>query len=157
MGRALLRAANRTECQAVIAEISHAELRFGGRSPQEFSADLLAATVRGGYCGSVFMQGYHYQVSPSAYSADHQAELSALRDLIRSSPGAFPKTSGRASGSFWRTASFVLFQKLDVVGSAGTIEKFVKPVSVTLKRPKAMVVQQPSVGCTRLDNACIGS
>ena len=44
---------------------------------------MLAAAIREGFQGPVFIQGDHFQVKPRKYRADPEEELEAIKDLIR--------------------------------------------------------------------------
>ena len=82
-GRAIFRAANAGEVGAVIFEIARSEIGYTGQRPAEYISSLLAAAIKEGFRGPLFVQGDHFQVSASRYAADPEAELGAVRELTR--------------------------------------------------------------------------
>jgi fructose/tagatose bisphosphate aldolase len=81
MGRAAFRAARRLEAGAVIFEIARSEIGYTDQRPEEYAAVLMAAAVKEGFTGPLFLQGDHFQVSAKAYARDPEKELQAVRDL----------------------------------------------------------------------------
>lgn len=67
---------------ALVLELARSEMGYSDQSPQEYAAAVLAAAIKAGVQGPVFIQGDHFQVSRSRFQADSQGELSALRDLV---------------------------------------------------------------------------
>ncbi len=80
--RAVFRAARKTDVGALIFEIARSEIGYTDQRPAEYTAAVLAAAVREGFRGPVFIQGDHFQASAKKYAADPEAELKAIRDLI---------------------------------------------------------------------------
>jgi len=80
--RAVFRAARRLDAGALIFEIARSEISYTDQRPAEYSAAVLAAAIREGFRGPVFIQGDHFQTSAKKYAADPQAETKAIRDLI---------------------------------------------------------------------------
>ncbi len=81
--RAVFRAAGKINAGAVIFEIARSEMTYTDQRPSEFTTSVLAAALAENYAGPIFLQGDHFQVSPKKYAADPNAELEALRTLIR--------------------------------------------------------------------------
>jgi fructose-bisphosphate aldolase, class II len=81
-GRAIFRAARRLEVGAVICEIARSEIAYTDQRPAEYVAVMMAAALREGFVGPLFVQGDHVQVNAKKYAADAEAELGALRTLI---------------------------------------------------------------------------
>jgi fructose/tagatose bisphosphate aldolase len=50
--------------------------------PSEYVAAVLAAAIKEGFRGPVFIQGDHFQISASRYAKDPDAEAQAVRDLM---------------------------------------------------------------------------
>ena len=86
--RAVFRAALKNKVGAFIFEIARSEIGYTGQRPGEYAACVLAASIREGFEGSVFLQGDHYQVSQSKYSSEPEKELNAIKELIRESVAA---------------------------------------------------------------------
>lgn len=85
VARAVFRAALRHRVGAFIFEIARSEIGYTGQRPDEYATCVLAAAIREGFKGPVFLQGDHFQVSPGKYSTEPQEELNAMKELIRES------------------------------------------------------------------------
>lgn len=82
MARAVFRAALPRDVGAMIFEIARSEMGYTGQPPAEYAAVVLAAAIREGYRGPLFIQGDHFQVNPGKYTENIDTELAALEDLI---------------------------------------------------------------------------
>ena len=80
--RAAFRAMQKMDGAAVIFEIARSEMGYTDQKPAEYATSILAAAIAEGYKGPVFIQGDHFQVSAKKYTADGNAELTALKTLI---------------------------------------------------------------------------
>jgi len=80
--RAVFRAAIPLQANAILFEIARSEMGYTNQSPGEYAANVIAAAIAEGYKGPVFIQGDHFQVSPSRYSSKPNNEINALIDLI---------------------------------------------------------------------------
>ena len=85
---AVFRVANRMNAGAFIFEIARSEMGYTDQRPSEYVTSILAAAIKEGYKGPVFIQGDHFQVSAKRYSADPESEINAIRDLIVEAIGA---------------------------------------------------------------------
>jgi len=85
VGRAAFRAANRLRVGAVLFEIARSEIGYTDQRPGEYAASIVAAALREGFRGPVFLQGDHYQFSPSKWKTDPEGEKAALRALVAES------------------------------------------------------------------------
>jgi len=88
VARAVFRAALGHRVGAFIFEIARSEMSYTGQRPGEYAACLLAAAVREGFKGPVFIQGDHFQVNRSRYGSEPKKELHAIGELIREAVGA---------------------------------------------------------------------
>ncbi len=86
--RAIFRAANKHQVGALIFEIARSEMGYTDQRPAEYVAAVMAAAIKEGFRGPLFIQGDHFQVSAKGYAADPQKEVDAVRDLIREAIGA---------------------------------------------------------------------
>jgi fructose/tagatose bisphosphate aldolase len=86
--RAVFRAARRLDAGAIIFEIARSEISYTDQRPAEYDSAVLAAAIREGFRGPLFIQGDHFQTSAKKYSADPQAETKAIRDLINEAVSA---------------------------------------------------------------------
>jgi fructose-bisphosphate aldolase, class II len=83
-GRAVMRAAKKLNAGAFILEIARSEIGYTEQRPHEYAAVMLAAALREGFRGPVFLQGDHVQTNAKKYnSADRDKELETLRALIK--------------------------------------------------------------------------
>ncbi len=82
--RALFRAAKRHAVGAFIFEIARSEIGYTEQRPAEYSACVLAAAMREGFEGPVFIQGDHFQASAKKWATaeGRAAEMKALESLI---------------------------------------------------------------------------
>ena len=81
-GRAIFRAAKRLDAGAIICEIARSEIAYTDQRPAEYVTVMMAAALREGFVGPLFIQGDHVQVNAKKYAADPNGELQALRALI---------------------------------------------------------------------------
>ncbi|MCK5427150.1 MAG: class II fructose-bisphosphate aldolase, partial [Thermodesulfovibrionia bacterium] len=68
---------------AFIFEIARSEIGYTGQRPLEYSAVVLAAAVREGFRGPVFIQGDHFQLVRKHFLSDPKAETDYIRGLIK--------------------------------------------------------------------------
>jgi fructose-bisphosphate aldolase class II len=82
--RAVIRVAKSLDAGAFIFEIARSEIGYTEQRPSEYASVMLAAALREGYRGALFLQGDHVQVNLKKYgSPDRDKELDALRALIK--------------------------------------------------------------------------
>jgi fructose/tagatose bisphosphate aldolase len=86
--RALFRAARARNVGAFICEIARSEISYTDQRPAEYVAVLLAAALREGFRGPLFVQGDHFQVNAKKYASDPAGEVGAVRALIREAVAA---------------------------------------------------------------------
>lgn len=68
---------------AVVFEIAKSEMAYTDQRPDEYATVILAAALREGWRGPVFLQGDHFQFNATRWRADPAAELAGLHDLTR--------------------------------------------------------------------------
>ncbi len=81
MARMVFQAAEETDTGQVIFELARSEMGYTNQRPGEYASSVLAAAVREGWQGPVFIQGDHYQTSLKAWGVDPDRELEAVRSL----------------------------------------------------------------------------
>ncbi len=81
-------AAVERDAGAVIFEIAKSEMAYTDQRPAEYTAVILAAAMRSGWRGPVFLQGDHFQFNATKWAADPEGEMEGLRDLVREAIGA---------------------------------------------------------------------
>ena len=82
LARAMFRVAKNNNSGAFIFEIAKSEMGYTAQPPIEYSAVILAAAIKEGYSGPVFIQGDHFQVNAKKYNEDPGKEIAGLKDLI---------------------------------------------------------------------------
>jgi fructose/tagatose bisphosphate aldolase len=80
-GRAAIRAAIKSESAAFIFEIARSEMGYTYQEPAEFSAVLIAAAIKEGYTGPIFIQGDHFQVNAKKFAKDPEGAIQEVKDL----------------------------------------------------------------------------
>ena len=65
-------AAMERDAGAVIFEIAKSEMAYTDQRPAEYTAVILAAAIRSGWPGPVFLQGDHFQFNASKWSTDRR-------------------------------------------------------------------------------------
>lgn len=83
VARAIFRKATTQNVGALIFEIARSEIGYTKQRPLEYSACVLAAAIREGFEGSVFIQGDHFQVVRRYFEKDPNAEINYLKSLIK--------------------------------------------------------------------------
>jgi len=79
--RALMRARKAADAGAVILEIARSEITYTDQRPAEYTFVMLAAALREGVTGPVFLQGDHFQINARKWATAPEAELQGVRDL----------------------------------------------------------------------------
>jgi len=82
--RAVVRSAKKLNAGAFIFEIARSEIGYTEQRPHEYAAIVLAAALREGFRGPIFIQGDHVQTNAKKYnSPERDKELDTLRALIK--------------------------------------------------------------------------
>ena len=81
--RAIFRTAVRMKAGAFLLEIARSEIAYTDQRPAEYVAVMLAAAMREGFRGPVFVQGDHFQVNARKYAVDPAAEVDNVKQLAR--------------------------------------------------------------------------
>src|SRR6185436_12668659 len=80
---AIFRTANRLNAGAFLLEIARSEIAYTDQRPAEYVAVVLAAALREGFRGPVFIQGDHFQVNAKKFAADPVTEVDSVKQLAR--------------------------------------------------------------------------
>ena len=80
--RAIFRTALKMDAGAFIFEIARSEIAYTDQRPAEYVAVILAAALREGFRGPVFIQGDHFQVNHKKFAVDPQTEVEAVKALV---------------------------------------------------------------------------
>ncbi|MDQ6830690.1 MAG: aldolase, partial [Gemmatimonadota bacterium] len=81
--RAIFRTAIKMNAGAFLLEIARSEIAYTDQRPAEYVAVMLAAALREGFRGPVFIQGDHFQVSVKKFAVDPTTELDGVKALIK--------------------------------------------------------------------------
>lgn len=85
LARAIFRTAIRNNVGAFIFEIAKSEMGYTNQRPAEYTGVVLAAALKEGYSGPVFIQGDHFQVNAKKYATDAKKEINGIKELIEES------------------------------------------------------------------------
>jgi len=83
LARAIFRIARSNRAGAFILEIARSEISYTAQRPIEYAGVCLAAAIREGWKGPVFIQGDHFQVNAKKYLQNPDEEIEMLNSLIR--------------------------------------------------------------------------
>jgi fructose/tagatose bisphosphate aldolase len=82
LAKAIFRVAKRNNSGAFIFEIAKSEMGYTAQPPVEYSSVILAAAIKEGYSGPVFIQGDHFQANEKKFKENPEKELEGLKALI---------------------------------------------------------------------------
>jgi len=88
VARAVFRTALHLKSGAFIFELSRRESNYTDQKPSEYATVMVAAALKEGYEGPIFIQGDHYQANANKFAKDPEAELQGIRDFIQESISA---------------------------------------------------------------------
>jgi fructose-bisphosphate aldolase, class II len=86
--RAIFRTVIAMRAGAFILEIARSEIAYTDQRPAEYASVMLAAALREGFRGPVFIQGDHFQVNHKKFAANPTPEVDAVKALVREAVGA---------------------------------------------------------------------
>jgi fructose/tagatose bisphosphate aldolase len=81
--RSIFRTAIKLDAGAFILEIARSEIAYTDQRPAEYVAVILAAALREGFRGPVFIQGDHFQVNHKKFASDPDTEVGAVKALAK--------------------------------------------------------------------------
>jgi fructose/tagatose bisphosphate aldolase len=88
MARAVTAAAKRRSVGPFIFELARSEMGYTEQTCEEFATVMMAAAIKEGHTGPIFIQGDHYQADARKYATDPQAVIDGLKTLIRQAVAA---------------------------------------------------------------------
>lgn len=83
VARRMFKVAIKNNIGAMIFEIAKSEIEYTFQRPSEYATSVLAAAIKEGYKGPVFIQGDHFQFSAKKYFDNPQKELQSIKDLTK--------------------------------------------------------------------------
>ena len=81
--RAVFRAAIPRKVGALIFEIARSEIGYTDQRPLEYFTSVMAAAIKEGYQGPLFVQGDHFQVSGKKFKDQPEEEVQAIEQVIQ--------------------------------------------------------------------------
>ena len=79
--RAVFRAANKLNAGTFVLEIARSEIAYTDQRPAEYASVMIAAAIREGFRGPLFIQGDHFQISSKKFAVDAAQEAGAVKQL----------------------------------------------------------------------------
>jgi fructose/tagatose bisphosphate aldolase len=79
--RAVMRAVIKNNVGAFIFEIARSEIVYTEQRPREYATVILAAAIKEGFKGPLFIQGDHFQFSAKKFKESPDKETNAIKDL----------------------------------------------------------------------------
>ncbi len=86
--RAIFRTAKSLNAGAFILEIARSEIAYTEQRPAEYVSVMLAAALREGFRGPLFIQGDHFQVNHKKYAVDPATEVNAVKAIVKEAVAA---------------------------------------------------------------------
>lgn len=83
VARRMFKVAIKNDIGAMIFEIAKSEIEYTFQRPSEYASCVLAAAIKEGYKGPVFIQGDHFQFSAKKYFENPEKELNAIKELTK--------------------------------------------------------------------------
>ena len=83
VARTIFKTAQKLKAGAFIFEIARTEMVYTDQPAQEYVVSILAAAIKEGYTGPVFVQGDHFQFNKKNYDAGADDEVNTLKNATR--------------------------------------------------------------------------
>lgn len=83
VARSVFRSAIKHNTGAFIFEIARSEIGYTNQRPLEYATVVIAAAIKEGYSGPIFIQGDHFQVKTAAYGSNPEKEIAEVKSLIK--------------------------------------------------------------------------
>lgn len=80
--QAVFRSINKTKVGPVIFEIARSEIDYTKQRPVEYTCAVIAAAMKTGFRGPVFLQGDHFQINAKKFAVDAAKETQTVKNLI---------------------------------------------------------------------------
>jgi fructose/tagatose bisphosphate aldolase len=82
LARAIFRVALKNDAAAFVFEIARSEIGYTDQPPIEYAGMVMAAALKEGYSGPVFIQGDHFQIHDAKFKENPDKEIQSLQALI---------------------------------------------------------------------------
>lgn len=83
LARSAFMAAKNQNVGPMVFEIARSEMGYTNQTPLEYATVVMAAALREGWQGPVFIQGDHFQAKAGSMGVPKEGEIDAIKDLIR--------------------------------------------------------------------------
>src|SRR5256714_7016188 len=81
--RSIVASAKRRDVGAFIFELARSEMGYTNQTCDEFATVMMAASIKEGHTGPIFIQGDHYQADAKKYATDPDGVIDGLKTLTR--------------------------------------------------------------------------
>jgi fructose/tagatose bisphosphate aldolase len=81
--RAIVSSAQKRKVGAFIFELARSEMEYTEQTCDEFATVMMAASIKEGHKGPIFIQGDHYQANAKKYASEPDSVVDGLKKLIR--------------------------------------------------------------------------
>jgi len=85
IARALFKTGIKNSSGAFLFEIAKSEIGYTFQEPAEYTVVILAAAIKEGWVGPVFVQGDHFQLNAKKFAEDRNKEVEGIKALIKKS------------------------------------------------------------------------
>lgn len=86
MARTVFKAAVKKKVGALILELAQSEIGYTNQPPEEYTAVMIAAAIREGFNGPLFIQGDHFQIKQGEKQGEpKEGEIETTKQLIKNS------------------------------------------------------------------------
>jgi fructose/tagatose bisphosphate aldolase len=83
LARSAFAASNNLNVGPMIFEIARSEMGYTNQAPLEYTTVIMAAALREGWQGPLFIQGDHFQAKAESMGVAKAGEIEAIKDLIK--------------------------------------------------------------------------
>ena len=81
--RAIVSSSKRRNSGAFIFELARSEMGYTDQTADEFATVMMAAAIKEGHTGPIFIQGDHFQFDAKKYATDPQGVTDGIKKLVR--------------------------------------------------------------------------
>lgn len=88
LARSAFQAAKKLSVGPMIFEIARSEMGYTNQPPLEYTLVIMAAALREGWSGPLFIQGDHFQAKAASMGVPKDGEIDSIKDLIKQAVSA---------------------------------------------------------------------
>ncbi len=88
LARSAFAAAKNQNVGPMIFEIARSEMAYTDQTPLEYTTVVMAAALREGWQGPLFIQGDHFQAKAASMGVPKEGEIDSIKDLIKQAVSA---------------------------------------------------------------------